>query len=60
MHSNPVFLSLMVHQKEILDKLAQELCCELKMEVWYTFYRVDCVVFICYFYLYLYLTLLSA
>jgi hypothetical protein len=31
----PVLWSLMVLQKEILDKLVQELWCVLKMEVWY-------------------------
>ena len=36
-HRDPVFLSLMVLQKEILDKLGQELSCELMMEAWYAF-----------------------
>ena len=35
--SELVFLSLMVHQKGIQDKLVQELCCELTMAVWYAF-----------------------
>ena len=36
-HRDPVFLSLMVLQKEILDKPGQELSYELMMEAWYAF-----------------------
>jgi hypothetical protein len=45
MCSDPVLLRLMVHQKGIQDKLVQELCCELTMEVWYAF---DLLVFLLY------------
>lgn len=37
MSRSPVHWSLMVHQKEILDKLVLELCSELMTEVWLAF-----------------------